>query len=94
MTNAHYTLLIVAVVLLAAVLLAYWITNPRTSERTKLRTTTEPRAVRWLITGVALLFILLFLVCHWPQCLPKPCAKAGERIWKACVSLMRGPPSS
>lgn len=87
MTSAHYTLLIVAAVVLVAVLLAYWITNPRTSERTKLRTTTEPRAVRWLITGVALLFILLFLVLP----LAAVFTEALRQGWGAYLEGLREP---
>lgn len=55
-------LLLLVVLVLAAVLIAYKITAPRATQHRTPITTTEPRAVRWLITGVALTFILLFLV--------------------------------
>lgn len=87
MTSLHYTFLIVAAVVLAAVLLAYWITNPRALERRQLRTTTEPRAVRWLITGVALLFILLFLVLP----LAAVFTEALRQGWGAYIEGLREP---
>jgi sulfate transport system permease protein len=51
---------IVGAVLVAVVVL-YKLTAPKKGRREKL-TTTEPRAVRWLLTGIALSFIGLFLV--------------------------------
>ena len=55
-------LLLIVALVIAAVLIAYKVTAPRQNQRRSPITTTEPRAVRWLITGVALTFILLFLV--------------------------------
>ncbi len=55
-------LLLIVALVIAAVLIAYKVTEPRQNQRRSPITTTEPRAVRWLIIGVALTFILLFLV--------------------------------
>ena len=48
--------------------------NNRTVRRARAGTTEAPW-VRWLLIGLALVFMLLFLVCCWPPCLPRRCAK-------------------
>ena len=87
MTSLHYTLLIVVAVVLAAVLLAYWITAPRTPVSARQRATTESRPVRWMITGVALLFILLFLVLP----LAAVFTEALRQGWTAYLEGLREP---
>ncbi|WP_353235467.1 sulfate ABC transporter permease subunit CysW [Diaphorobacter ruginosibacter] len=62
MNEQHYFLLKVIGAILVLVLIAYRLTAPRKSARPEALTTTEPRAVRWLLTGVVMVFLLLFLV--------------------------------
>lgn len=87
MTSAHYTLLMVLALVLVAVLIAYKITAPKPSARKKPITTTEPRAVRWLIIGVALSFILLFLVLP----LAAVFTEALRQGWGAYLEGLREP---
>ncbi|WP_246475505.1 sulfate ABC transporter permease subunit CysW [Diaphorobacter ruginosibacter] len=48
--------------MLALVLVAYRLTAPKKGGKPEKLTTTEPRAVRWILIGTMLVFLLLFLV--------------------------------
>ena len=62
MTPAHYFLLKVLGALLVLVLILYRLTAPRKNGGPQKLSTTEPRAVRWLLTGIALCFLVLFIL--------------------------------
>ncbi|MGN1057647.1 MAG: sulfate ABC transporter permease subunit CysW, partial [Comamonas sp.] len=62
MNAQHYFLLGVLAVVFAAVLVAYRLTAPRKGSKPEKLSVTEPRWVRWTLIGIALTFILLFLV--------------------------------
>ncbi|MDO4591791.1 MAG: sulfate ABC transporter permease subunit CysW, partial [Comamonadaceae bacterium] len=62
MNAQHYFLLQVLLAVLVLVVAAYKLTAPKKGSKPENLSTTEPRWVRWLLTGIALSFILLFLV--------------------------------
>lgn len=62
MNAQHYFLLQVLLAVLVLVVAAYKLTAPKKGSKPEKLFTTEPRWVRWLLTGIALSFILLFLV--------------------------------
>lgn len=62
MNAQHYFLLQVLLAVLVLVVAAYKLTAPKKGSKPEKLSTTEPRWVRWLLTGIALSFILLFLV--------------------------------
>ena len=62
MNEQHYFLLLVLLAILAVVLIAYRLTAPKKGSKPEKLSVTEPRWVRWLLTGIALTFIVLFLV--------------------------------
>src|SRR4051812_3482812 len=71
---------------LVAVLVLYRLTAPPKGRREKL-TTTEPRAVRWILTGIALIFIGLFLVLP----LAAVFTEALRKGWDAYVAGLQEP---
>ncbi len=73
-------------VVLVAVLVLYRLTAPPKGRREKL-TTTEPRAVRWILTGIALIFIGLFLVLP----LAAVFTEALRKGWDAYVAGLQEP---
>jgi sulfate transport system permease protein len=60
--ESHYFLLTVIGAILALVLVAYRLTAPKKGGKPEKLTTTEPRAVRWILIGTMMVFLLLFLV--------------------------------
>ena len=58
----HYLLLQVLIAIFGLVLVAYRLTAPKKGSRPEKLSITEPRWVRWVLIGVALTFLLLFLV--------------------------------
>lgn len=62
MNEQHYFLLKVLLAILVVAVLAYKITAPKKGSKPEKLSVTEPRWVRWVLTGIALTFILLFLV--------------------------------
>ena len=62
MNALHYQLFAVLGAILALVVIAYFVTAPKKSHKREKLSITEPRWVRWVLTGVALSFIGLFLV--------------------------------
>ena len=62
MNDQHYFLLKVIGAVFALILLAYRLTAPAKGSKPEKLTTTEPRAVRWLLIGIVMVFLLLFLV--------------------------------
>ena len=62
LTEQHYFLFKVLGVILALVLVAYKLTAPKKTAKQEKITTTEPRAVRWILTGIAVSFLVLFIL--------------------------------
>jgi sulfate/thiosulfate transport system permease protein len=62
MNEQHYFLLKVLLAILVLVVLAYKLTAPPKGSKPEKLSVTEPRWVRWLLIGLALTFIVLFLV--------------------------------
>lgn len=62
MNEQHYFLLKLLLAVLVLAVVAYHLTAPRKGSKPEKLSTTEPRWVRWVLTGVALSFIALFLV--------------------------------
>ncbi|MDH0051218.1 sulfate ABC transporter permease subunit CysW [Comamonas terrigena] len=83
----HYFLFQVLGAILAAVLLAYRLTAPKKGAKPEKVTTTESRAVRWILTGVALAFIALFLVLP----LAAVFTEALRKGWSAYLDGLREP---
>ena len=86
-TEQHYFLFKVLGAILAAVLLAYKLTAPKKGAKPEKLTTTEPRAVRWILIGVALTFIALFLVLP----LAAVFTEALRKGWDAYLEGLREP---
>ncbi|MDH1291124.1 MULTISPECIES: sulfate ABC transporter permease subunit CysW [Comamonas] len=83
----HYFLFQVLGAILVAVLLAYRLTAPKKGAKPEKVTTTESRAVRWILTGVALAFIALFLVLP----LAAVFTEALRKGWSAYLDGLREP---
>ena len=62
MNEQHYFLLKVLLAILVAIVIAYKVTAPKKGSKPEKLSVTEPRWVRWLLIGIALTFITLFLV--------------------------------
>ena len=62
LTEAHYFLFKVLIGILVAVFIAYRLTAPKKSAKAEKITTTEPRAVRWVLIGIALSFLVLLIL--------------------------------
>lgn len=62
MNEQHYFLLKVLLAILVAIVLAYKLTAPKKGSKPEKLSVTEPRWVRWVLIGIALTFITLFLV--------------------------------
>lgn len=81
-----FLLKIIGAVLVLAVL-AYRLTAPKAGARPEKLSTTEPRAVRWILTGLALAFIGLFLVLP----LAAVFTEALRKGWDAYVAGLQEP---
>ena len=87
LTEQHYFLFKVLAAILALVFVAYRLTAPKKSGKPKKLTTTEPRAVRWLLTGIALAFLVLFILLP----LLSVFTEALRKGWDTYVSALREP---
>ncbi len=65
----------------------------RTARRTQAGTTESPW-VRYTLIGIALAFMLLFLVLPLAAVFAEALRKGLAPIWRACASPMPGRPSS
>ena len=86
-TEQHYFLFKVLGGILAIVLAAYKLTAPKKGAKPEKLTTTEPRAVRWVLIGIALTFIALFLVLP----LAAVFTEALRKGWTAYLDGLREP---
>ena len=62
MNDQHWFLLQVLLAILVLAVIAYKVTAPKKGARPEKLSVTEPRWVRWVLIGIALTFIVLFLV--------------------------------
>ncbi|MDR2327548.1 MAG: sulfate ABC transporter permease subunit CysW [Acidovorax sp.] len=86
-TEQHYFLFKVLAAMVVLVLLAYRLTAPKKGSKPEKLTTTEPRAVRWVLIGIALTFIALFLVLP----LAAVFTEALRKGWAAYLEGLREP---
>ena len=87
LTEQHYFLFKVLAAILALVFVAYRLTAPKKSGKPEKLTITEPRAVRWLLTGIALAFLVLFILLP----LLSVFTEALRKGWDTYVSALREP---
>ena len=82
MNEQHYFLLKVLLAILVVLVIAYKLTAPPKGSRPEKLSTTEPRWVRWLLVGVALTFILLFLVLPLAAVFTEALRKGLQAYWE------------
>ena len=82
MNEQHYFLLKVLLAILVVLVIAYKLKAPPKGSRPEKLSTTEPRWVRWLLVGVALTFILLFLVLPLAAVFTEALRKGLQAYWE------------
>ena len=87
MNALHYQLFAVLGGILLLAVIAYFVTAPKKNHRPEKLTTTELRAIRWLLTSTALAFIALFLVLP----LAAVFTEALRKGWGAYLEGLREP---
>lgn len=78
----HFFLFKVIGVILALVVVAYKLTAPKKGSRPEKLSTTEPRWVRWLLIGIAMSFLLLFLVLPLASVFAEALRKGWSAYWE------------
>ncbi len=89
MNEQHYFLLKVLLAVLVLLVIAYQLTAPKKGSKPEKLSVTEPRWVRWVLIGVAMSFILLFLVLPLAAVFTEALRKGVEAYWQGCMSPMR-----
>lgn len=82
MNEQHYFLLKVLLVVLVLLVIAYQLTAPKKGSKPEKLSVTEPRWVRWVLIGVAMSFILLFLVLPLAAVFTEALRKGLEAYWQ------------
>ena len=82
MNAQHYFLLQVLLVMVVVVVIAYRLTAPPKGCKPEKLSVTEPRWVRWVLTGIALTFIALFLVLPLAAVFTEALRKGLEAYWQ------------
>ena len=82
MNAQHYFLLQVLLAMVVVVVIAYRLTAPPKGSKPEKLSVTEPRWVRWVLTGIALTFIALFLVLPLAAVFTEALRKGLEAYWQ------------
>lgn len=82
MNAQHYFLLQVLLAMVVVVVIAYRLTAPPKGRKPEKLSVTEPRWVRWVLTGIALTFIALFLVLPLAAVFTEALRKGLEAYWQ------------
>ncbi len=82
MNEQHYFLLKVLLAILVLVVIAYKVTAPPKGSKPEKLSVTEPRWVRWVLIGIALTFIGLFLVLPLAAVFTEALRKGLEAYWE------------
>ncbi|MEZ2739994.1 sulfate ABC transporter permease subunit CysW [Comamonas jiangduensis] len=82
MNEQHYFLLKVLLAVLVLLVIAYQLTAPKKGSKPEKLSVTEPRWVRWVLIGVAMSFILLFLVLPLAAVFTEALRKGLEAYWQ------------
>ncbi len=82
MNAQHYFLLQVLLVMVVVAVIAYRLTAPPKGSKPEKLSVTEPRWVRWVLTGIALTFIALFLVLPLAAVFTEALRKGLEAYWQ------------
>ena len=82
MNAQHYFLLQVLLAMVVVVVIAYHLTAPPKGSKPEKLSVTEPRWVRWVLTGIALTFIVLFLVLPLAAVFTEALRKGLEAYWQ------------
>lgn len=82
MNAQHYFLLQVLLAMVVVAVIAYRLTAPPKGSKPEKLSVTEPRWVRWVLTGIALTFIALFLVLPLAAVFTEALRKGLEAYWQ------------
>ena len=82
MNAQHYFLLQVLLAMVVVAVIAYRLTAPPKGCKPEKLSVTEPRWVRWVLTGIALTFIALFLVLPLAAVFTEALRKGLEAYWQ------------
>ena len=82
MNAQHYFLLQVLLAKVVVVVIAYRLNAPPKGSKPEKLSVTEPRWVRWVLTGIALTFIALFLVLPLAAVFTEALRKGLEDYWQ------------